>query len=294
MYTLENYSMPLKTALMFGCIAVSDDGKYLAIVSAWDYKVTLFELDEYGHVTGEPFAVIDKSVISFWFSSTNNGICFSRKRCHSILICDGYNKRIVEVNIAKDNIELCRTISLQFHSSSICCGNTHIAVTQWENLDTYLSQIQVYDYDSGVALYTITLDSFCFFSGLRVSRDDTKIIASDYNDSTVKVFDLKTGKFVKVLGTKSNGLNRPCDVMEYDDQGTIVVANGYSHNVIIINSSQQTVVTVTCSTNFTYPLSLACIPQKGFIVKESSDAKIKWLRDEWLETVQHNWLRTCI
>ena len=104
------------------------------------------------------------------------------------------------------------------------------------------------------------------------------MVVVDYLNHRVCVFTL-SGEFVAAMGSREQGLDHPYDVLECASDGSFIVANCDSDNLIKLNrdGAQVGVYGKEGGGNgeFIQPTALAALPYGGMVVRECNSARFQ-------------------
>ena len=222
--------------------------------------------------------------------------CFvNRNGADTLLICDAYNHRIVEVTASGVFLRAIAVTKGSLPWGIAYCGASDvIAVSLCNSHEVVLLQ-----YESGAVKPEVTIGSGMGSSDGQLSRphgvtftaDGRHILVADWGNDRVSKFSADSGSFIAHAVT--NGISYPRDVLQFGD-GSIAVAQGFSgsssvvcdgvdgglvHNIIIPSASE-------CA----FIVSLTYSPMLNGAVVKTVDGKVFLLREAWMSSTRCVWL----
>jgi hypothetical protein len=114
--------------------------------------------------------------------------------------------------------------------------------------------------------------------GVRLLADGSGVVVADCRNHRLCVFAL-SGEFVAAVGSREQGLSDPFDVLECASDGSFIVANWDSHNLIKLSRDGAKVGVFGKNGGgngeFNYPSALAALPDGGVVVREWDGARFQ-------------------
>jgi hypothetical protein len=133
-----------------------------------------------------------------------------------------------------------------------------------------------------------------FPRGVRLLVDGTGLAVADSWNHRLCVFTL-SGGFVRAVGSKEQGLDQPWDVLECASDGSFIIADRGSHNLLKLSRDGAKVEVFGKrgggNGEFTDPTTLAALPDGGIIIRDSNGARFSISRDQ-----RHRleWIGACV
>ncbi len=133
-------------------------------------------------------------------------------------------------------------------------------------------------------------------TGVRLLADGGGVVVADYFNHRLCVFTLR-GKFLAAVGSGEHGLHFPRDVLECASDGSFIVANSGSNNVVKIrrDGSKAEVIVMKGGGNgdflFTNPAGVAALPGGAMLVRDCGGARCSIFHDQ-----RHRleWIGACV
>jgi hypothetical protein len=216
----------------------------------------------------------------------------NRKGADTLLICDVYNDRIVEVTASGVFL---RAIAVT--KGSLSWGIAYsgasdvIAVSLCNSHAVVLLQ-----YESGAVNVTIGSGmgsrdgQLCRPHGVRFTADGRHILVTDWGNHRVSKFSVASGAFIAHV--ISNGILYPGDVLQCED-GSIAVAQGYHgcSKVVGVGQDGGTVqdIMIPAASGSAFTAHSLSSSLNGLVVK-TYDGKVFLLRDAWMSSSRCGWL----
>lgn len=271
------------------------DGTLLASVEAIQHCVHIYRIDSTGETIGHPIIVGSKGVRGKAHGqfSYPHFVCFVRHELtDTLLICDSWNHRVVEVTASGAFV---RAIDLHErsgpHGVAYCAKSDVIAVSLWRANTVVLLQ-----YDSG-AVKTIIGNGTAGSAdgqlncplGVTFTKDGDCILVADSKNYRVSTFSAATGAFIAHMPA----FGIPRDVLHLEDGSILVVVDGKDWAARLVHTmvdavrgeeEEQTIIVSDIFEKVVNPKSL-CVSTlfDGVIVKCWSGA-LQLLRDGWPHT----------
>jgi hypothetical protein len=197
----------------------------------------------------------------------SGGLCVSPDE-DSVLVAETSDNRVQEVSVRDGTWVRFIGLGVLEKPNGVDCRDDIIAVS------SYGSGIGIFSWSSGNLLAQFfnrghgpgQLD---VLAGVRLLANGSGVVAVDSFLCRLSVFSL-TGEFVRALGSKEQGLDRPCDVLECGAGGSFIIANRGGHNLIKISRDGELAEVYggyrTHDDGFIQPGSLAALPHGGLVV----------------------------
>jgi tripartite motif-containing protein 71 len=115
-------------------------------------------------------------------------------------------------------------------------------------------------------------------SGLQLLADGSRVMVADCNNHQLCLFTV-SGEFVAAVGSRTQGLHFPYDVLECASDGSFIVANWGSDKLVKLSRDGVKVGVYgkegSGDGEFNYPTALAALPDGGLVVREWSGARFQ-------------------
>ncbi len=163
------------------------------------------------------------------FNFDCGGLCVSPDG-DSVLVAEKYNNRVQQVRIVDGSWVRFVGRGMLSKPDFVDCNGDVIAVSEACHRISVLSwadgivRAQFGSYGSGPG-------QLKYPHGLRLLADGSGVVVVDNNNHRLCVFTL-SGEFVAAVGSEEQGLNWPYDVLECASDGSFIVANWGSHNLV--------------------------------------------------------------
>ncbi len=231
-----------------------------------------------------------KGQFNFW----RGGMCVSADG-DSVLVAESGNNRVQQVRIVDgawvrfvgegvlrrpEHVD-CNADVIVVSESVFSC----ISVLSWADGSV---RAQFGSWDSGQGQLDIP-------RGVRLLVDGTGLVVADSWNDRLCVF-ATSGEFVAALGSEEERLCLPYDVLECALDGSFIVANYLSHNLMKV-SRDGVKAEVVCKTGgdnsdrFSNPTALAALPCGAMLVRHDDGLRCSFIRDQ-----RHRleWIGACV
>jgi DNA-binding beta-propeller fold protein YncE len=129
--------------------------------------------------------------------------------------------------------------------------------------------------------------------GLRLLADGSGVVVADAGNHRLCLFTL-SGEFVAAVGSAEKGLSDPCDVLECASDGSFIVANWCSHNLVKLNRDGAKVEMYgkkgAGNGEFYWPSALVALPDGGMVAREYGGKRFQVFRGFEL---RKTWITVC-
>jgi hypothetical protein len=227
------------------------------------------------------------------FSFGYGGLCVSPDG-DSVLVAEFHNDRVQQVRIVDGVWVRFVGEGVLQHPQFVDCNANVIAVSEWcWHRITVLSWA-----DGGVRAQFGSMGSdpgqLNSPAGVRLLADGSGLVVADCANHRLCVFTL-SGEFVAAGGSREQGVHFPLDVLECASDGSFVVANYSSDNLIKISGDGVNLgVPVKRSIGnggFYQPTTLAASPDGGMVVRDYNGSRLSFIFDQ-----RHRleWIALCV
>jgi DNA-binding beta-propeller fold protein YncE len=131
--------------------------------------------------------------------------------------------------------------------------------------------------------------------GVRLLADGSALVVADFANHRLCVFTL-SGEFVAAVGSREQSLRLPHDVLERASDGTFIVANWGSDNLVKLSRDGFKAEAIVKSggdnsVKFSNPTALAALRDGGFLVRGCNGVRCSIFRDK-----RHRleWIGACV
>jgi hypothetical protein len=203
------------------------------------------------------------------------GLCMSPDG-DSVLVAEAVNNRVQQVRIVDGSWVRFVGEGVLDKPQCVDCNADVIAVSEWG-----CHRISVLSWaDGSVRAQFGSLGSgpgqLYYPRGVRLLADGSGVVVADSENHRLCVFRL-SGEFVAAVGSREQGLSGPFDVLECASDGSFIVANYGSPNLIKLSrdGSELEVYGKGGDGEFTDPTALAALPDGGLVVRERDGARFQ-------------------
>jgi DNA-binding beta-propeller fold protein YncE len=299
-----------------GGIAVNVNGNVFASVDHHQHCVYIYSVDDAGKRTAHPVFVAGTAGAAGRAHGQLNGptfACFVRRDgMDTLLICDYFNDRLVEVT---DSGDFRRAIA--FKDGSRPYGVAYSAIDDVIAVSLPgVHAVVLLQYESGAVKPEVTIGSGAAGDedehvdhpvGVAFTADGRYILVADFYKNRVSNFSASSGAFVALVSTKAaTGISYPRDILQCED-GSIVVAQGsgyWDRRVVCVTEDGSTMQNIIFSNGATMqnniifsdeecdicPWSLSYSASLNGLVVKTYTHGLFLLRDAWMASSRNAWL----
>jgi hypothetical protein len=272
-----------------GGIAASVNGTLFASVDWTQHCVYIYNAAD---CPSDPIVVGTAGTIDSAHGELNcpEFTCFvHRDGVDTLLICDRYNHRVVEVTARG---EFLRAIAVEGRPYGVAERDGVIAVSLYCDHMVVLLQ-----YESGAVKPEVTIGSgsagdadgqLDYPSGVAFTADGRYVLVADCGNHRVSKFSADSGAFI--AHAILNGICYPTDVLQCED-GSIVVA--HEDGVTCVGKDGVTVQNINIG-DALEPRSLSYSPSLNGVVVKCDDGSVFVLRDAWSLSLRCAWVHACL
>ncbi len=223
------------------------------------------------------------------FNFGGGGLCVSPDG-DSVLVAESDNNRVQQVRIVDGSWVRFVGEGVLSQPEFVDCNADVIAVSEW------CHRISVFSWADGSVRAQFgsggsgpgQLNGPC----ARLLADGSTVVVADCFNHRLCVFAL-SGEFVAVMGSREQGLNGPLDVLECASDGSFIVANFGSDNLVKVCRAGEVLDTHSkCGKDeeeFNGPTALAALPGGGLVIRDG--AKVHVFHDLALRAT---WVFACV
>jgi hypothetical protein len=226
------------------------------------------------------------------FNFCRGGLCVSPDG-DSVLVAERGNNRVQQVRIVDGSWVRFVGEGVLEKPQCVDCNADVIAVSEW------IDRISVFSWADGSVRarfggYGGGPSQLKHPRGVRLLADGSGLVVADYANHRLCVFTL-SGEFVAAVGSREQGLCLPCDVLECVSDGSFVVANYGSDNLIKLRRDDIKVEADgkrgIGNGEFSNPTSLAALSGSAMLVRHCDGSRCSIFRDQ-----RHRleWIGVCV
>jgi DNA-binding beta-propeller fold protein YncE len=229
-----------------------------------------------------------KGQFDFYFG----GLCMGPDG-DSVLVADTYNNRVQEVRIADGSWVRFVGDGMPDKPEFVDCNADVIVVSGSDNYN-----ISVLSWADGNVLARFSSEGcgpgqLAYPRGVRLLADSSKVVVVDCWNDRLCVFTLH-GEFVSVVGSGKQGLRGPRDVLHCVTDGSFVVANFGSHNLVKMGWDGVNVDVYGKQGGgdgeLYHPTALTALPNDGCLVVDYGNRRVQHLARVQAKLA---WMRAC-
>jgi DNA-binding beta-propeller fold protein YncE len=222
------------------------------------------------------------------FDLWRGGLCVSPDG-DSVLVAEANNNRVQQVRIVDGSWVRFVGEGVLAGPQYLDCNADVIAVSEW------CHRISVLSWADGSVRAQFGSDGrglgqLDYPRGVRLLADGSELVVADSWNNRLCVFT-RSGGFVAAVGSREQGLHFPFDVLECVSDGSFVVANYGSDNLIKL-SRDGAKVKADCKGGIgSRPLALAELPGGAMLVRHCDGSRCSVIRDQ-----RHRleWIGACV
>ena len=247
----------------------------LVIVAGFDDQLYLYSLEDGSLVR----CVGRRGRGEGQFSLFLGGLCVSPDG-DSVLVAESFNERVQEVRIADGSWVRFLGVGVLRSPEFVDADAAVVAVSEG------CGRVSLLSWHDGSVFAQVGSEGSAPGQlhcprGLRLLADGTGVVVADSWNNRLSVFSL-VGEFVRVVGSKDQGLKLPRDVLECSSDGGFVVMNDSGRDIVKVSAVGEVLETYRAhGRDVERPFvatAFAAVPDWGLIVREDSCIRMLGVR----------------
>lgn len=206
-----------------------------------------------------------------------------------VLVAEAHNNRLQQILIADGSTTRIIGTGILITPEFVDCNEHFIAVSENIHRVSVLAWVDgsvISQFGQGGDVH----HRLAYPYGLRLLATGGGVVVTDSQNHRLCVFSLY-GEFVGTLGSRRQGLNFPCDVLECVPDDSFIVANKFGDNIVRLGRSGTSIGTFYAQgpdEEFKRPAALAALTDNTLLVRSEHPHRITRLlsmelRFEWLQ-----------